>query len=120
MNCSGCGGTMAEIGIEGVMIDRCGRCGGVWLDSGEADDLAKKAPKSPKDALKAKKYELMRQWKVAPQDPRPTDRSCPRCDAHLTRVNYKSVPGLLVDKCPDDCGMYLDAGEMAKITLIGD
>lgn len=118
MNCSGCGGTMKELTVEKVTIDRCERCGGVWLDAGEADDLVKAAPKSPKDALKKKKYELLRQWKVSPQDPRPTDRACPRCDEHLQRVNYKDVPGLLVDKCPEDCGLYLDQGELEKIKLV--
>ena len=118
MTCSGCGSKMDEAVVDGVTIDRCERCGGVWLDAGEADDLVKKAPKSAKDDLKKKKYELLRQWKVSPQDPRPTDRTCPRCDAHLQRVNYKQVPGLLVDKCPDDCGLYLDKGELAKIKLV--
>jgi uncharacterized protein len=120
VNCSGCKKAMAEVVVEGVTIDTCAQCGGVWLDSGEADDLAKKGGKtSPKDELKKKKYELLKQWKVSPQDPRPTDRSCPRCEEHLVRVNYKQVPGLLVDKCPKDCGLYLDKGELEKVRLLG-
>lgn len=118
MNCSGCGGDMQELVVDDVTIDQCERCGGVWLDAGEAEDLAKKGPTSPKDELKRKKYELLRQWKAAPQDPRPTDRSCPRCDEHLVRVHYKHVPGLLVDKCAKDCGLYLDKGELEKVRLI--
>jgi Zn-finger nucleic acid-binding protein len=109
---------MDEVELEGVLIDRCLRCGGVWLDAGEAEDLAAKGPASPRDELKRKKYELLRQWKVSPVDPRPTDRTCPRCDGGLLRVNYKQVPGLLVDKCEADCGLYLDKGELEKIRLI--
>ncbi|MCW8140070.1 MAG: zf-TFIIB domain-containing protein [Planctomycetota bacterium] len=117
MNCSGCGGKMEEVVVDDVTIDRCERCGGVWLDAGEADDLARRGPVSPADEMRRKKYDLLRQWKTA-DDPRPTERVCPRCDEHLARVNYKQVPGLLVDKCPKDCGLYLDKGELEKIRLI--
>jgi Zn-finger nucleic acid-binding protein len=119
MKCAGCQGEMKELDLQGVTIDRCAKCGGVWLDAGEAEELAAKSKASGKDAVKRKKYELLRGWKIAPQDPRETDRACPRCDVHLVRVNYKDVPGLLVDKCPADCGLYLDQGELEKVKLIG-
>ena len=117
MECAGCKGEMQELELDGVMIDRCERCGGVWLDAGEADDLVKKTP-TPREALQKKKLELLRQWKVAAVDPREVDRACPRCDKNLLRVNYKDIPGLQVDKCQDDCGMYLDKGELDKVRLI--
>jgi uncharacterized protein len=117
VKCAGCEAGMQEFVLDGVTIDRCDRCGGVWLDAGEADDLVKKEPEG-KDAMRAVKYELLRKWKVAASEPRPTERTCPRCDEHLARVNYKDVPGVQVDKCPKDCGLYLDRGELEKIRLI--
>lgn len=117
MECSACGGAMTELALDEVMIDRCDRCGGVWLDAGEAEALVKKAP-SPREALEKKKLELLRQWKVAAIDPKEVERTCPRCHKNMVRVNYKDVPGLQVEKCPADCGMYLDKGELEKIRLI--
>ena len=117
MNCPACKNPMVELELDGVMIDRCERCGGVWLDAGEADDLVKKTH-SPREALKKKKLELLRQWKVAAVNPREVDRACLRCERNLVRVNYKDIPGLQVDKCPDDCGIYLDKGELEKVRLI--
>ena len=117
MECSGCQAEMQELELDGVLIDRCERCGGVWLDAGEAADLVKKSP-TPREELQKKKLELLRQWKVAAVDPREVDRACPRCDVNLVRVNYQDIPGLQVDKCPDDCGMYLDQGELEKVRLI--
>ena len=35
MQCPSCGGSMSEIAYEGVLIDRCGACGGTWLDHKE-------------------------------------------------------------------------------------
>lgn len=117
MECPGCQYDMSEHELDGVMIDECKRCGGVWLDAGEAEELVKKAP-TPREALQKKKLELLRQWQVAALNPRETDRGCPRCPAPLMRVNYKDIPGLQIDKCKDDCGMYLDKGELEKVRLI--
>ncbi|HWP44756.1 MAG TPA: zf-TFIIB domain-containing protein, partial [Blastocatellia bacterium] len=35
MQCPRCDGTLEEITYEEVLIDRCNKCGGVWLDAGE-------------------------------------------------------------------------------------
>lgn len=42
MQCPRCdGGTLEESKFEEVVIDRCNKCGGVWLDSGELEQLTK-------------------------------------------------------------------------------
>ena len=35
LQCPRCDGTLEEITYEEVLIDRCNKCGGVWLDPGE-------------------------------------------------------------------------------------
>ena len=42
MKCPRCDGALAESKFEEVMIDTCDQCGGVWLDSGELEQLTKK------------------------------------------------------------------------------
>ena len=42
MRCPRCDGTLKENKFEEVMIDICDKCGGVWLDSGELEQLMKK------------------------------------------------------------------------------
>lgn len=39
INCPKCDGRLVEIKYEDVQIDRCDRCNGVWLDSGELERL---------------------------------------------------------------------------------
>ncbi len=41
MKCPRCDGSLAETTIEKVVIDMCDKCGGVWLDSGELEQLTK-------------------------------------------------------------------------------
>ncbi len=42
MNCPRCDGSLKESKFEEVMIDTCDKCGGVWLDLGELEQLTKK------------------------------------------------------------------------------
>jgi hypothetical protein len=39
LQCPRCDGTLEEITYEEVLIDRCNKCGGVWLDAGELEHL---------------------------------------------------------------------------------
>ncbi len=42
LQCPRCDGQLAETAFENVRIDRCGKCGGVWLDAGELEQLTKR------------------------------------------------------------------------------
>jgi Zn-finger nucleic acid-binding protein len=42
MMCPRCDGSLKESKVEEVLIDTCEKCGGVWLDSGELEQLMKK------------------------------------------------------------------------------
>ena len=42
MQCPRCDGKLNESTFEGVTIDTCEKCGGVWLDSGELEQLTRK------------------------------------------------------------------------------
>jgi uncharacterized protein len=43
MQCPRCDGSLNEMKVEEVTIDTCDKCGGVWLDSGELEQLTRKA-----------------------------------------------------------------------------
>lgn len=42
MRCPRCDGSLQESTFEEVQIDTCDKCGGVWLDSGELQQLTNK------------------------------------------------------------------------------
>jgi uncharacterized protein with PIN domain len=42
MRCPRCDGALKESKVEEVSIDTCEKCGGVWLDSGELEQLTKR------------------------------------------------------------------------------
>ena len=41
MGCPRCDGTLKEKQFHGVEINTCDKCGGVWLDAGELEQLTK-------------------------------------------------------------------------------
>ncbi len=40
MRCPKCDGTLEAVHFQGIEIDRCAGCGGVWLDAGEMERIA--------------------------------------------------------------------------------
>lgn len=42
MACPRCDGHLKESKVEQVTIDTCEKCGGIWLDSGELEELTKR------------------------------------------------------------------------------
>lgn len=43
MNCPVCNTTLTEVERQGVEIDYCSRCRGVWLDRGELEKLIERS-----------------------------------------------------------------------------
>lgn len=41
LHCPKCDGTLIEITFEEVLIDRCNKCHGLWLDAGELERLTR-------------------------------------------------------------------------------
>ena len=51
MRCPKCGHDLAELEVEGVTVDQCGFCEGVFLDAGELDSLFLKRDSERKGVL---------------------------------------------------------------------
>ncbi len=41
LRCPKCGMELVEIGYQGVMVDKCTGCEGIWLDAGELEIISK-------------------------------------------------------------------------------
>ena len=72
---------------QGVLVDKCAGCGGIWLDRGEIFAFSK----DPR-GLEARLEE-------GPGDRRATDRRCPRCQVAMEAHGFLK-PELEVDQDP--------------------
>lgn len=103
MDCPKCRHSLSEFHTkEGVVLDVCDGCQGIWFDRGEVAayaDLTRDIP------------ELQSVWR----DARVTRNPCPRCRVSLEEMQYSSNDTLLIDRCPACGGIWLDSGELAKV-----
>jgi Zn-dependent protease with chaperone function/Zn-finger nucleic acid-binding protein len=91
--------------VQGVSVDHCPLCRGVWLDKGEIL-LLTKTPKIVAEKLES-----------ALADQTPTQRISPRSGAPMVRVTYPGGPTMDYD--PTSRGLWLDAGELKVILAEG-
>jgi Zn-finger nucleic acid-binding protein len=102
MNCPKCRSATNQMTIEGVELDFCPTCKGMWFDKDEVAFL-EELPDDVPDISEVEK------------DARKTDYDCPRCGIKLEEMKFMKVQDLLIDLCPQCKGIWLDEGELSKL-----
>lgn len=106
MQCPKCHGALRPQLFGEVEVEQCVDCHGVWLDLGELPLLRRAANTTYSDATTDTPiYDTL----TAP---------CPRCggEGHMTRVHDLKRPDIIIDSCPICYGIWLDGGELDKLT----
>ena len=103
LKCPKCGHGMSEIMHEGITIDRCSNCQGLWFDEDEAQQL-----KKLKGSRLLDKGDATEGWKW---DSR-ADINCPRCGKPMDKTADSKQKHIWYEVCHDH-GMFMDAGEFA-------
>jgi Zn-finger nucleic acid-binding protein len=42
LKCPKCGGAWESFTFQGIALERCGQCGGIWMDKGELEEVVRK------------------------------------------------------------------------------
>ena len=106
--CPVCRATMRATDLQGVVVDGCPRCGGVWLDYAELQRLAQKGAPALAEAEAA--------FSAAPQSHGGGwRRRCPVCGVPLREFEFSNLAGLRLDGCDQCKGIWADEGEMAEL-----
>lgn len=97
--------TLSEFFVEGVAVDRCSSCDGIWFDAQELSQLLAEDAKLVASLSRGYLHEQLDGKKG----------SCPRDGSTLMRV-YSSIDrSVILDPCADCRGMWLDGGEFQKL-----
>ena len=106
MKCPKCKHDMEAIEYEGVEVDRCKSCKGIWFDVGESEWLF------GEDAANA----------IDTGDPSVGQRTnqidryrCPRCDGGMMRRTEPKKKQIKYEECSSCRGMFFDAGEFTGL-----
>jgi Zn-finger nucleic acid-binding protein len=99
--------TLRESAIEGVAVDRCASCDGIWFDAEELGLLLAEDSRHVASLLRGNLHE-------------PADGKkgiCPRDSSELLRVFSSIDRTVVIDACPDCHGIWLDGGEFEKLFM---
>ncbi|MFQ5830020.1 MAG: zf-TFIIB domain-containing protein [Candidatus Methylomirabilia bacterium] len=102
MQCPRCKGDLRRADLQGIEVDRCSSCEGLWLDYGELDQLED----TVLDDDHAKGSLMFRSA--------PGGLSCPRCQQPMRAFSYRAY-NLELDFCESEHGWWLDRGEEQRV-----
>ncbi|MFO7678412.1 MAG: zf-TFIIB domain-containing protein [Chloroflexota bacterium] len=106
MYCPKCDHELQHRRLAEVEVDQCLKCQGVWLDLGELPALRRQKNTSYAERVaETAVYDVL----SAP---------CPHCGGmgHMTRLHDLTRPAIVMDTCPVCYGVWLDGGELDKLT----
>jgi len=113
MRCPRCAIDLVRQRYEGNEIDRCTRCGGAWLDAGELTKIVETVRAAiPRQVVRGT---LAGAFKGVPEDETRSLARCPKCSAVMEAFNYDYASGVVLDRCPEGHGTWLDGGELEKV-----
>jgi Zn-finger nucleic acid-binding protein len=113
--CPQCGIKLMEEKYEGVPIDVCGKCSGVWLDRGELYEIIQKREKTFTEQEKGEVApQVHKQGKPHQMYP---EADCCVCGETMNRFTYGGTSGIIIDRCRAGHGLWLDKGELEKIQI---
>lgn len=102
LRCPKCASAMQPFVHEGVELDRCTGCRGLWFDLLEHEDLKKLEGSEVVDIGESSVGRQMNE----------VDRiQCPICRVDMLRMSDPEQRHIWVESCPRCNGVYFDAGE---------
>ena len=114
LRCPKCQRQLERQPYEGVFIFLCPAGHGHWLGQAELRQIVlRREHKVPAEIFEEVKRNLTPhriETRSLPEDVR-----CPVCGALCEKVNYAYSSGIIIDHCPNGCGVWLDSGELEKI-----
>ncbi len=114
IKCPKCQKPLERVEYEGVFIFLCPQGHGHWLGNEQLKTIVQRREHKVPDEI----FEQVRK-DLAPKPVEtrilPEDVKCPVCGAMCDKVNYAYSSGIIIDRCPNGCGVWLDQGELEKI-----
>ena len=106
IRCPKCRTDMDQVVHEGVEVDRCQRCQGLWFDAGEIEALDIKSAAAVLDTGDEA---------TGRQQDKLQDYDCPRCGGVMEHVHDARQSHIGFETCRDCQGSFLDAGELRDL-----
>jgi Zn-finger nucleic acid-binding protein len=106
MKCPKCSGRFAKVVYQGIHVDRCDSCNGIWFDVLELKDLLKKKGSEAIDVGTPQNFE-----KTNPI----VDVWCPKCNQRMIKMVDAKQNHVWFESCGQCFGIFLDATEFSDL-----
>lgn len=99
-----------------ITVHTCSLCGGMWLDKGELEEIEEiighdyRAELSRIPDFIGNAFEMARQLNSR-------NIPCPACGAITESTEYAYCSQVVIDRCPECGGVWLDKGELEAIEI---
>lgn len=101
MKCPHCSAELAAAKRDGIDVEACPACQGMWLTAQELDQLEDEA------------FDLGKKGSLV-FNPAPSSHACPECGKALLSFQYRDYD-LELEYCADGHGFWLQAGEDKRV-----
>jgi len=108
--------TLRQETYEGVVIDICPHCSGVWLDAGELEAIQEAQDSDFRD-VPTGGMDKVRAAEAMGRAAEETPRGCVVCNSGLVQKEYAFASQVMIDNCPKGHGMWLDRDELARLEM---
>jgi PAT family beta-lactamase induction signal transducer AmpG len=105
IRCPKCRTDMEAVDQDGVEVDRCQQCKGLWFDDGELESIKGMAAViglDTGDTATGAQHDALRVY------------DCPRCGGTMTPATDPRQASISFETCQDCQGSFLDAGELTR------
>jgi Zn-finger nucleic acid-binding protein len=116
MDCPRCHLSLRKTDYEGVEVDMCDNCWGIWLDEGELEAVIDSKEMSFSDAERTQFLKTRSSLPaMGPSDP----ISCPACGKPMDVLHSDAGLHIMVDRCIYH-GIWLDSGEIKAVQAVAE
>ncbi len=113
MHCPMCHMPLNAIEAAGIELDQCESCHGIWFDKNELLPFIDFIMKSQTDIGFADYQTDTLRYSV-PGGDEPIF-SCPVCDSEMTKFNYAVDSDVILDRCPECGGLWVETPEIREL-----
>lgn len=114
LSCPCCNREMVTQLVASLEIAECAKCLGIWAPEDRFEALVDRMTRVVNQRYAEGAAPAPRVEGGNPFSTRVEYRSCPECNAHMNRRNFKKRSGVIIDQC-NAHGTWLDAHELEQI-----
>jgi Zn-finger nucleic acid-binding protein len=119
MKCPRCGSDLEPVVYDDQKIEVCSQCQGEWLSSEELGKIVEHHDEVFTPAEIAAMQGVNKEVFTAERDDH-DELECPQCGSEMEHFNYGDTSGLILHKCIDCDGIWMDKDELRKVETLVD